>query len=73
MLGRIRGFHCKVHEHMSCLMVEELHDISIWLLVKGDEIFALNVLAALDALNLSQARCILAPFMRGTNCFATKL
>ena len=50
MIGRIRGFHCKVHEHMSCLLVEELHNISIWLLVKGDETFALNVLAALDAI-----------------------
>ena len=35
--------------------------------------FASNVLAALDALNLSQARCIRAPFMQGTNCFALKL
>ena len=63
MIGRIRGFHCKVHAHISCLLVEELHDISIWLLVKGDETIALNM-----PLNLNQARCILAPFMRGTNC-----
>ena len=31
------------------------------------------MIAALDALNLSKVCYILAPFMRGTNCFATEL
>ena len=59
MIGGIEGFHCKVHELAIYLF-------GCWL--KGGETFTLNVLATLDALNPSQARC-----MRGTNCFATKL